>query len=178
MDDMNAARRSFATPPASGLFDGIELSDLDPDDPDDRRILIEAEHPQLHEALRNDVDEIAGPDGSPMNPRLHIALHEMVANQLWDGNPPEVWETAVRLQGLGYERHEILHMLLGVAGEQLRESLREKRLYDRDRHLAALAALPESWERERLRTASPRFSQSPRARAKKRGKRGGRRRRR
>jgi hypothetical protein len=62
-----------------------------------------------------------------MNPRLHVAMHEIVANQLWNGDPPEVWETAERLQGLGYERHEILHMLAGVAGENIWQMLAEKR---------------------------------------------------
>jgi hypothetical protein len=178
MEDPAAARRSFAIPPASGMFNDIDLSFLDPNDWDGRRTLIEAEHPELHEALRSDADEIAGPDGSPMSPRLHIAMHEIVANQLWDGDPPEVWETAERLRGLAYERHEILHMLAAVAGGNLWEMLKQKRLYDRDRYAAALAALPESWEQDRPRAASPRSSRSKKPRAKKGAKRGGRRRRR
>jgi hypothetical protein len=49
MDD--EARRAFAVPPASGEFDGIDLALLDPSDPDERRMLIIAEHPELAPAL-------------------------------------------------------------------------------------------------------------------------------
>jgi hypothetical protein len=171
-------RRHFAIPPVTGSYGGIELSELDPDDPDHRTILIEADHPELRDALEDDADEIIGPNGEPMNPRLHIAMHEIVANQLRDGDPPEVWETAQRLSGRGYDRHEVLHMLAGVAGTNLWEMLTEKRVYDRDRYLAALAALPESWEKERAEAAPSGPSRPGRARRKKRPKpRGGRRRR-
>ena len=46
-----AARRTFACPAASGVVDGVDLALLDRDDEDQRRILIEAEHPELKEAL-------------------------------------------------------------------------------------------------------------------------------
>jgi hypothetical protein len=35
-------RRSFAAPPATGEFDGIDLAFLDPNDEDDQRVLIPA----------------------------------------------------------------------------------------------------------------------------------------
>lgn len=38
-------------------------------------------------------------------------MHEIVATQLWEGDPSEVWDTALRLRDAGYERHEIFHML-------------------------------------------------------------------
>jgi len=82
-DDQGLAeseRRQFACPPASGRYEGIELEYLDPADPDERRILLEAEHPELHRALRRGDDEVVV-GGRPINPRLHIAMHEIVANQ-------------------------------------------------------------------------------------------------
>jgi hypothetical protein len=69
--------------------DGIDLALLDPADPDERRLLIEAEHPTLRQALDDDLDEVVL-DGQLMNPRLHIALHEIVAERLWADDPPEV----------------------------------------------------------------------------------------
>lgn len=57
----------------SGTVDGIDLALLDPADPDERRLLIEAEHSRLHQALRDDVDEMVL-DGLIMSPRLHITL--------------------------------------------------------------------------------------------------------
>jgi hypothetical protein len=64
-------------------------------------------------------------------------------------------------------------MLAGVAGTNLWDMLAEERLFDRDRYVAALAALPESWEKDRPRIGSSQRSRSPRARVKKRGKKGG-----
>jgi hypothetical protein len=84
-----------------------------------------------------------------MNPRLHLTVHEIVAAQLADEDPPEVWATAQRLRRLGYGRHEILHMLGAAMSPQLWSALHEQREYDLAAHRAALAALPDSWERER-----------------------------
>lgn len=103
-------RRAFACPPATGHHGDLVLDHLDPDDEDDRRVLIEAEHPEYAAALEDD-REVIGPDGSTMQPRLHIAVHEVVANRLWADDPPELWQTAKRLSAAGYDRHEVLHML-------------------------------------------------------------------
>jgi len=53
--------------------------------------------------------------GTKVNPRLHLSMHEIVVNQLWDGIPPETWEAAQRLLAQGHDRHEVLHMLAEVA---------------------------------------------------------------
>ena len=50
----------------------------------------------------------SAPGKDVVNPRLHITLHEIVANQLWGDEPPEMWHTAKHLVVVGYERHEIL----------------------------------------------------------------------
>jgi hypothetical protein len=158
-------RRKFAVPAARGTYDGIELSWLDPADPNDRHILIEAEHPELHDALRADVDEIVV-EGEPMSPRLHISMHEVVTNQLWDDDPPETWATAQRLQAAGYERHEVLHMLASVVAGELYEVMTEQQPADLDRMLAGFAALPGSWEARR-----PQAPDAPRNRAERRAAR-------
>ena len=138
-------RRRFVCPPARGQFEEIELSLLDPADPDDRRFLIEAEHPELVRALQEDRDEIVL-HGQQMSPRLHVTLHEIVANQLWDDDPPEAWRTARRLLDLGYERHEILHMLCSAMATEIWGVLHEDRPADHERYVRALEQLPESWE--------------------------------
>ena len=43
------------------MVDDIELAFLDRNDEDQRRILIEAEHPELKEALDEDIDEVTSP---------------------------------------------------------------------------------------------------------------------
>jgi hypothetical protein len=133
---------------------GLQIDQLS--DPDVRSAVIRCEHPEIAEALNEGHDQVDLGDG-PMNPRLHLALHEVVATQLRDDSPVEVWGTAERLLKAGYGRHEILHMLAGPVVDQVWGALHDERPYDRERHLDALRALPGSWERERTtRTAAKR----------------------
>ncbi|HEY8480364.1 MAG TPA: hypothetical protein VIL71_11080 [Spirillospora sp.] len=109
-------RRAFALPflsgthRRSGRHGYINLSALNPADPDDRRIILEFEHPGADEE--------------------HIEAHERLTERLWNGEPPELWETAQALLDVGYERHEILHRLIDVLDyrgsdpEDLRDALR------------------------------------------------------
>jgi hypothetical protein len=146
-------RRFIADPDALDKL-GLTIDQLA--DPDARSAVIRWEHPEFAVALQEGRREVELGHG-PMNPRLHVAMHEVVATQLWDDSPPEVWDTAVRLLEAGYERHEILHMLASPVVDQIWGALHDERPYDRDRHVGALHALPASWERERAtRTASER----------------------
>lgn len=139
-------RRRFVADP--DVLAALDLSVDDLVDPDIRSYVIHHEHPELEDALNDGLDEIDLGHGR-INPRLHLAMHEIVATQLWDGDPPEVWETVVRLCEAGYERHEILHMLSRPVSDQLWTALHDKQRYDQARHIAALRALPGTWERER-----------------------------
>ena len=94
-------RRDWAVPPRRGTYQGLDLARLDPDDEDERTLLLEAQHLDMAEALEQH-EEMTGPDGEPMNPRLHVTLHLIVANQLMADDPPETWQTVQRLAGLGY----------------------------------------------------------------------------
>jgi hypothetical protein len=139
-------RRRWVVPPRTGTLRGLQLEYLDPGDPDERRILIEAEHPEYADALEADEDVLI--DGEPVSPRLHIGMHEVVTNQIWDLDPPETWATAQRLVGLGYDRHEILHMLSGAVATQLWQTMHHNRAFDREAFVADLDALPASWEQQ------------------------------
>lgn len=138
-------RRRFAVLPAEGQMDDIDLAQLDPADEDERRLLIEAEHPELRRALKEGRREIRI-GREVVNPVLHIAMHEIVANQLWIDDPPEVWRTAQRLLADGYDRHEVLHMLASVVAGEVFEIMRHQRPHDTQRVRQALAALPGEWE--------------------------------
>jgi len=155
-------RRRFVADPDAVAALGLTFEQLS--DPDVRAVVIRHEHPELEQALTEDRREIEG-GGGPMNPRLHLKLHEVVATQLWDDSPPEVWDTAVRLLDGGYERHEILHMLARPVSDQIWEALHDERPYDLERHVAALKALPGSWERERATRTATRRHQDARAQA-------------
>jgi hypothetical protein len=166
-------RLAFAIPPITEPGE-LDPELLDPADADDRALLIRAAHPELDTKA-----ETVSVDGQKMNPRLHLTIHEIVATQLADDDPPEVWETAQRLRRLGYGRHEILHMLGSTMTLQLWSALHDRREYDRDQHRAALAALPESWERERPggpRPPAARASHAAEAKRRRKAERAARRR--
>jgi len=141
------ARRTWVLPPATGVVDGIDLGLLHPGEEGDRHFLLLAEHPEFSEAIENDDDEIdLGHEGGTMSPRLHLAMHEVVTNQIWSNEPPEVWSTAQRLTQAGYDRHEVLHMLASVVSADIYNALTDKGAFDIDRTRRELAALPGSWE--------------------------------
>jgi hypothetical protein len=157
-------RQRFIADPDALSTVGVTVEGLA--DPDVRALVIRAEHPEFEDASRQGLDEIDVGDG-PFNPRLHLAMHEIVATQLWDDSPPEVWETAERLLDAGYERHEILHMLSRPVSDFVWAALQESRPYDRERHVAALRALPGSWERERAARTSARRHDDARKKARR-----------
>lgn len=133
-------------PPAVGVLDDLDLRLLDPGDEDQRRLLIVAEHPELQAALDADVDHVTVDSGT-FNPRMHIAMHEVVANQLWDDNPPEMWMTAQRLAALGYNRHDVLHMLANVVTRDIFQALRGQPA-SHERTVRALQQLPDALDDE------------------------------
>jgi Domain of unknown function (DUF1841) len=158
------ARLGFVAAPAA--LAELDLTVADLAEPDMRSLVIRHEHPELDPALREGRREVEV-DGAPMNPRLHFAMHEIVATQLWDDDPPEVWATAARLLESGYDRHEILHMLAAPVAQQVWGTLHEERPYDRDLHVAALQALPGSWEQERATTTAARLHVDERKEARR-----------
>lgn len=132
------ARRVFAIPHSSAIIGGVERVPLDPADPDMRSVLIESEHPEFLEYLADPSwnGEIDG-----MNPRFHVTMHEVIANQLWDNEPPETWQAAERLRERGMERHDILHALARVMAEHIRPTLAQGEPFDENSYRRALTDL-------------------------------------
>jgi hypothetical protein len=122
----------------------IDVTDLDVHDDDHRAVLIRAQHPMLAAAIDDDVEELVV-RGEPMNPRLHLLMHEIVANQLADGEPAAVRGTVRRLEREGHDRHEILHMIAGGVSQQLWSALDGGSPADLDAYVAYLDGLPASW---------------------------------
>jgi hypothetical protein len=100
-------RRAFAFPVLVGIYRGTDLGALDPAKPADRRTLLSADH---DDADHDDPDD-QGADGADS---AHIDRHLAVADRLWRGDPPELWEAAQRLLDLGEDRHSVQHTLMDV----------------------------------------------------------------
>lgn len=134
---------SWAFPAAHGTYDEMELADLDPRKEDDRELLIEARHPEYWAALKSGRDTVTG--GHAVNPRLHVISHLVVLNQVVDGNPPETWATVQRLAGLGYDWHNIVHMIGGLVMESMHRAQVDLLPFDRELYSRELDALPGDW---------------------------------
>ena len=95
-------RRAFAFPILEGKHGGVDLSKLDPADPADRRLLLAADHDTR--------------TGSPSAAGVgrHIDRHLALADRLWRGLPPALWDAAQRLLDTGEDRHMVLHALMDV----------------------------------------------------------------
>jgi hypothetical protein len=90
-------RRVFAFGVLQGSYRGTDLGALDPAKPAHRRILLEADHD-------SPIGQASGEE--------HIDRHLALADRLWRGDPPELWEAAQRLLDLGEDRHAVLHTLM------------------------------------------------------------------
>lgn len=132
------ARRVFAVPHRGATVDGEKYDRLDPADPDERSLLIQGEHPEF-EALPGDSSWQGEVDG--MNPRFHLTMHEVIANQLWADEPPEAWQAVRRLRERGMARHDILHELSRVMAEHIHPTLVRGEPFDEDAYRRALTDL-------------------------------------
>jgi hypothetical protein len=114
---------------------------------DDLQELAELAHPEYADLLLAEDKEELAADG--IDPHLHVALHAMVAEQLWNDRIPEVWGTARRLRYQGYDKNAIHHMLMGALHEALRPTILERSPVNLDLYRDRLAALSESGEEQR-----------------------------
>lgn len=148
---------------------GWDLEYLSPEDPDERSVLIRLAHPDLADAVSRGIETVVI-GGQGLNPRLHFAIHEVVATQVVEDDPPEVFVTAQRLLAVGRDHHEVLHMLGFVVSGQLWGAMHERREYRRAEHLEALAGLPESFD-EAFSPPANRAERRAEARHRRRGRR-------
>lgn len=138
-----ADRRSWVMPSGHGTYQGLDLELLDPDDENELTFLIEAQHTEFEDALRSHEEVIV--DGAPVSPRLHVAMHQAVANQLLADDPPETWQTVQRLTGLGYDWHNIMHMISALATEDFYWAMKEHQAPDPAGYARRLNQLPGDW---------------------------------
>jgi hypothetical protein len=126
------ARRRFAVPSVYTEI-GEEEVELDPTDPEQRRLLVLGEHPEFQHSLTEDeLDE---------ETFLAVAAYTAVVDQLWDNEPHEVWQAAQRLTEKGLPRSEVLDTLAEVLSDRLEPADGDGLEFDIDDYIAALAEL-------------------------------------
>ena len=106
-------------------------------------MLLEARHAELGEALESGDEMIV--DGEPFSPRLHVAMHRIVANQLLADEPQETWQTVRRLADMGYDWHNIMHMIAQVVSDDVYGAVKEGREMDPADYALRLQRLPGDW---------------------------------
>jgi hypothetical protein len=134
---------SWAAPAGHGSYEGMNLELLDPEVEDELMFLIEAQHPEFAAALHGHGDVMVG--GEPVNPRLHIAMHHIVARQLMGNDPPEVWRTVQRLAELGYDWHTVMHMIAGLVAADVHGEMTGQSRFDPADYARRLDELPGDW---------------------------------
>jgi hypothetical protein len=118
----------------------MDLELLDPGDDDELMFLIEALHLDRRDAAGNDHDLSAR--GEPVNARLHVTMHQIVARQILDDDPPQTWQTVQRLAGQGYDWHAITHMIARLVAEDVHAVMAENRQPDPADYARRLDQLP------------------------------------
>ena len=61
------------------------------------------------------------------------------------GDPPETWQTVQRLAALGYDWHNIMHMIAAVVSDDVYHVLKEDRRFDPADYTRRLHELPGDW---------------------------------
>lgn len=105
---------------------------------EERSERILAEHPEYREAIERGEERVGD-----VNPRAHLATHEVIAEQLAANDPPEVRATYERLLALGHDEHAVQHALADALVREIWRSQTESEPFDPERYAARLAAMPE-----------------------------------
>lgn len=108
------------------LLFGALPEGADPDDPDQRAALF--------------ADELN--EGEDQRAVVRAALREVIANQITDEDPAEVWSTARRLRTAGLDRDRVLSQLSLALTSAMKRSLEAEAPFDRDAYVADLERLP------------------------------------
>ncbi|WP_156808964.1 hypothetical protein [Arthrobacter sp. TB 23] len=104
-------RRQLAMPYFGTWIGSDDYPQLNANKPEELRLLVLGELEELHTVGMDEYPSSAAPDGSPV---WSAALRELVVSQLWNDEPPQVWQAAQRLRTQGLGREEILDQLQAV----------------------------------------------------------------
>lgn len=125
-------RRRFAVPEVVAEIGGEEV-ELDPSDAEQRRLLALAERAEFQDSLAKDTLDEEG--------FLRLAAYSTVVDQLWNGEPAEVWQAARRLRDKGLDRDRVLAELAKVLEDRLAPGEEDALEFDIDEYCQALDEL-------------------------------------
>jgi hypothetical protein len=135
-------RHSWVIPPGHGTYRSLDLELLHPGDEDELMMLLEAMHGDEDYELDSAADVLSD---DAANPRLHVLMHHVVARQLQADEPPETWQAVQRLAGLGYDWHNIMHMIAQLVVHDVYGVLADDRQPDPADYARRLGQLPGDW---------------------------------
>ena len=72
---------------------------------------------------------------------VHEEIHNIVENQIREGNPEEAKRTLDRLMRSGYTRHEAVHRIGEIVVGDIYHALKENRPFDEERYIRKLKEL-------------------------------------
>ncbi len=98
-------------------------------------------HPEYHALLaapEASLDRDYAPDGSEINPFLHLMMHLTIEEQLSIGQPHGIREQFARLTEKYQSEHEAQHAIMDCLGEMIWQAQRNKTAPDAAVYLACL----------------------------------------
>ena len=122
------------------LDDGLFEEDFDSDE-----IVLEM-HPDFLELQKKGQplpDEVSGENGI-WNPRMHLAMHAAIENQLVRNEPEGIFDMACKMEAEGrIGSHQIRHAITDVFAGMVWSMQKENKLFDSDLYLKQI---PERYE--------------------------------
>ena len=106
---------------------------------DERHERILEQHPEYRAAIERGEELVDG-----VNPRLHVAMHQAIHEQLGADDAPEVRAAFARLVALEYDEHDVIHAIADAFTRELWQAREQHRAFDQERYAARLEAVPGS----------------------------------
>ena len=80
------------------------------------------------------------------NQKLNATIFEVLDSQIKDNNPPETKQTFDRLISEGESKDEARRLVACVIASEIFEVLKKQEMFNLERFVKALDALPEPWK--------------------------------
>jgi hypothetical protein len=121
---------------------------------DDDQVLAEIMqmHPEYYD-LWSRLDEITDDElaQTPVNPVLHVLMHQIIENQIAGQTPPQAAATFNQLIQQGFTRHEAIHQIGKALAENMQQMIETDQNFTDQRYAQTLRQLVRPRRRRRRR---------------------------